>query len=651
MSLQALLKEPISTEELLERLRKRLEPMQEKSEYIRIHMPEYTRQTLENAEAAYKGMLKLPGTGGKKEFVGNPPCWLERRHNDNEFLWQLNRMTHWQDLLEAYSLTQDVKYGLKVIDEMLNWIEVVKIEEEMYAYPIEYFCECNPLRALELGIRNYKIWPLMLEHLGKTELFTEEILEKYLLTVYKQIKILRRVSPVLWPKADHNHFLMECLGILTTALYFPELKEAEEWKNFAIQSIEECARAQLTQEGGQIEGCPSYHNGCMFWFGLAAVLAKRFRFEFTQAYFDLLKKNLDYSIYSLRPTGKCVPVGDSHANHLAIMAGVYGYLAFEDLKWLKLITNVIDTEEIIEEANKHIWRVLEVEKFNKALQSIKGKKFKCEMPTTFWNETLGQAIIRTGWDSEAISFLMTCRSPVQNDHAHIDLLSFDFTALGKNMICDPGIFCYRDDEDRRVFKTTAYHSTIVIDGKDQFEYRGSFSFGPQKIGKVNKVEDKGFYQVASGYHENYQPITHYRHMALVDKKFVIVVDGLTHLQDNKIERYYHLDFTEVEDKGKYVLAKSEKANLQLYSYPKNQVQTLKGRLSDVNDIARTSTRVLYTDKVQGEKSYITLLVPFRGEESPEVSIEHNEEEGCFKVTYNEEHYTVKVINSTFSIEK
>ena len=145
--------------------------------------------------------------------------------------------------------------------------------------------------------------------------YYEAILEQYLGAVYTQTKILRKVSPLLWPKADHNHFLMECLGILTTALYFPELREAEEWKSFAIDGIERCCLAQLTEDGGQIEGCPSYHNGCMFWFGLAVVLAKRFHFKFSDQYMELFRRNLDYSIYSLRPTGKCVPVGDSHANN------------------------------------------------------------------------------------------------------------------------------------------------------------------------------------------------------------------------------------------------------------------------------------------------------------------------------------------------
>lgn len=649
MSIQAWMKEPISTSELLANLRSRLEPMDAKAAYIASHMPELVRETIDNAELSLKGMIKLPGTGGVREFVGNPPNWLERRHNDNEFLWQLNRMNYWQELLEAYSLTKEEKYGRKVIEEMLDWTKTVNITEDMIDLPLDYYSQCHPLRALELGIRAYKTWPLLLEHLGHTELFTEEVLEKYVTAVYKQIKILRKVSPQLWPKADHNHYLMECLGILTTALYFPELKEADEWKAFAIDGIEKCCEAQLTEDGGQIEGCPSYHNGCMFWFGLAVVLAKRFGFQFSDSYTERFKNNLDYSIYSLRPTGKCVPVGDSHANNLAVMGGVYGYFALDDMTWLGLATNLIDTAEIMQEASKHVWRALDVQQFVEDLRSLQGKQFECDKQTTFWNRTLHQAIIRSGWDSQALSFLFTCRSPIQNFHAHIDLMSFDFTALGKDMVCDPGIFCYRDDEDRKQFKSSNYHSTLLIDERDHFEYISSFGYGPQKTGAIYKVEDRGFYQLASAYHMNYEPVIHHRHISLVDNRFLVVADRVEGLEGHSVQRYFHLDFTDVRECSDAVIAKSDIANLAIITNDQGKTDFLPGRLSDINDIARPSTRVRFQDSYNGTASFLTVLIPYQGEGHPNVQmIEAGD--GIFEFLYGER-YQVAIKDNDMRISK
>ncbi|NOU62518.1 hypothetical protein GC096_00465 [Paenibacillus sp. LMG 31461] len=634
MSIQQWLKEPISTTVLLVNLRSRLERMDVKSAYIASHLPESAEETIAKAELAYQGMIMLPGTGGIREFVGNPPRWLEHRHNDNEYLWQLNRMNDWQDLLQAYSLTKNEKYGRKVIEEMLNWIETVEITEDMIDLPLSYYSECHPLRALELGIRNYKTWPLVLEHLGHSELFTEEVLERYVTAVYKQIKILRKVSPQLWPKADHNHYLMECLGILTTALYFPELKESEEWKDFAIDAIEKCCFAQLTEDGGQIEGCPSYHNGCMFWFGLAVVLAKRFGFQFSEPYMERYKHNLDYSIYSLRPTGKCVPVGDSHANNLAIMGGVYGYFALGDMTWLGLSANLMDMNEIMEEASRHVWRALDVEQFVSDLHALKGKRYTCDKQTTFWNRTLHQAIIRSGWDREALSFLFTCRSPIQNLHAHIDLMSFDFTALGKEMVCDPGLFCFRNDEDRKQFKSSNFHSTLLIDDRDHFEYKSTWEYGPQKKGEIYNVENRGFYQLASACHLNYEPIVHHRHISLVHDKFVVIADRVEGLEQHSVQRYFHLDFTDVQEAAGGIIAASDIANLAIYTSEQGHVEFLPGRLSDINDVARPSTRVKFQGRYNGSRTFLTVLVPYKGEQQPAVQIKEVRD-GVFEFGYGE----------------
>lgn len=649
MNLQSWLKEPMTTTELLANLRSRLEPMHDKAAYIKAHMPDHVRETIANAELAYQGMIVLPGTGGAREFVGNPPNWLERRHNDNEYLWQLNRMTHWQDLLEAYSLTKDAKYGRKVIDEMLDWIETVPIPDDLLDKPIGYFSQCHPLRALELGIRAYKIWPLVLEHLGHSELFTETVLERYLTAVYKQIKVLRNVSPQLWPKADHNHYLMELLGILTTALYFPELNEAEEWKTFAIDGIEKCSVAQLTEDGGQIEGCPSYHNGCMFWFGLAVVLANRFHFQFSPEYMERFRKNLDYSIYSLRPTGKCVPVGDSYANPLAVMSGVYGYFALKDISWLGLATNLIDVNEVEREASKHVWRALDVRQFIEELYSLRGRQFVLDKATTFWNRTLHQAIIRSGWDSKALSFLFTCKSPIQNAHAHIDLMSFDFTALGKDMICDPGFFCYREDEDRKQFKSSNYHSTLLIDERDHFEYIHSFEFGPQKPGGIYNVEDRGFYQIASAYHTNYEPVVHYRHISLVDNRFILIADRVEGLNDHSVQRYFHLDFVEVKESKGGVVATSDIANLAIATSHIGKMDLLPGRLSDTNDLSRPSTRVRFQDRYSGSITFLMVLIPFQGGQQPDVQI-IEAEENVFDLELGER-YRVSINDRDMNISK
>lgn len=63
-------------------------------------------------------------------------------------------------------------------------------------------------------------------------------------------------------------------------------------------------------------------------------------------------------------------------------------------------------------------------------------------------------------------------------HAHADALSFQLWWRGEPVIVDPGTYTYEPGPDRDWFRGTAAHSTVRIDGRDQFELWGAFRSGP-----------------------------------------------------------------------------------------------------------------------------------------------------------------------------
>src|SRR5262249_31124268 len=62
-------------------------------------------------------------------------------------------------------------------------------------------------------------------------------------------------------------------------------------------------------------------------------------------------------------------------------------------------------------------------------------------------------------------------------HAHADVLSFQLWVDGRPSVVDPGAFTYEPGPDRDWFRSTAAHSTVSFDGRDQFELWGSFRAG------------------------------------------------------------------------------------------------------------------------------------------------------------------------------
>ena len=311
------LREPTTPAALLDTLRDRMIGARQRENrasattaaLIRERLPELAAQTIADANRALAGLLVLPGTGAQPYFVGNPPDWFANPVDDNEYRWILNRHGHWRNLLAAYSLTEDRRYGEKVVQEVQDWIANVPrppLEHDPEtARPI--FRGATPWRLLETGIRMFESWPLIVEHLVDTDLMTPELLSEYVTSLYEHGESLAEVSPVLFPHANHNMHIMQNLGLLTIAANLPELKTAEAWRAQAIRELERAARVQITDGGGQIEGCPHYHNVCLHYLSRAQLILKGSGERFSEEYADHVKRGLEYSVYAFRPSGTGVP--------------------------------------------------------------------------------------------------------------------------------------------------------------------------------------------------------------------------------------------------------------------------------------------------------------------------------------------------------
>jgi hypothetical protein len=63
-------------------------------------------------------------------------------------------------------------------------------------------------------------------------------------------------------------------------------------------------------------------------------------------------------------------------------------------------------------------------------------------------------------------------------HAHADALSFQLWWRGRPVVVDPGTFTYEPGAERDWFRSTRAHSTVCIDGRNQFRLWGAFRSGP-----------------------------------------------------------------------------------------------------------------------------------------------------------------------------
>lgn len=658
MELSQILSVNLTAEELLEQVKEEQHKIfasrgitnEERGQFIKSTMPQCEEEILKIANYALDGRVKLPGTGGKYAFAGNPPDWFNKSFKDEEFLWQLNRMDHWLHLLYSYSMTGEEAYAKKVIQECEDWIQrqerpaLVK-DKEQARKSFYDLVDINAWRLLDVGIRLHKSWPLILEYLLFTPYMTPEFFESYLCSLHEQAELLAELAPMFFPKADHNHYVMENLGLLWVAGRFPQMKNAKAWKEQAISELERCMEAQMMKDGGHIEGCPMYHNGCIYWFALGALFGQDFGFQFSKGYMERLKKGLEYSMHTFRPSGTIVPYGDSKTNEEAIVGAFYGYLIFGRLDYMNTLLSLTSKEVILTTIKTHMWHARNLESLMALLDDPESQGAGDFTSTVSWQRDLDQAMMRTDWSKEAISLHFACHTPIHAGHSHIDPCSFDLTALGKPLVVDPGVFTYRNIPERKLFKSAKYHNTLTINDEEPFEYIDTWEYGPQEEGHILYVSEDPNNLYTIGEHDNYKPARHQRLIAIVDQEFVIVLDSVKGLVDkDRVQLYYHLDAlkAEVGLNGRDLHTHNEEVDVLLATTANLHGEILDGYISDIYDIKRPSLRIRYEDEGREEKRcFGTVILPYRKGTVPEitnVNILRHENAIQFIFSYHATHY-------------
>jgi uncharacterized heparinase superfamily protein len=114
-------------------------------------------------------------------------------------------------------------------------------------------------------------------------------------------------------------------------------------------------------------------------------------------------------------------------------------------------------------------------------------------------------------------------------HAHADVLSFVLWGDGRPLVVDPGSYAYTGPQ-RAMFRSTAAHNTVEVDGVDQCEFWGDFraAFMPRIV--HFDVDHRGDTIIVTARHDGYRrlsdPVEHQRWFWWVPGEGVVIADRL-----------------------------------------------------------------------------------------------------------------------------
>jgi hypothetical protein len=579
--------------------------------------PDEYKKALEGAEQSLLGFQIIDGTGGKPGFIGNPVAWTTNPTTSPEYIALLNRMNHWRGLLTAWSLTGKGAYADKVATELDSWITTCPTPE-LDEYNEPFWRSYGPWRALEVGIRMNDAWPFALTMLAGTEFMPFDRLSRVLKVMHDHGRILSEITPRLWPNANHNHYTFEMIGLLNLSSTVPEFSQAAMWQKQAWHDLERNAIATITDEGGQIEGAPYYHNIVVSIFSLGILIGTQSGLVLSDTFKNRLSAAGEYSLQSCRPNGTNVPWADSDSSFGAIDAAIACSVCIDDWRAIQTMKSFIDPARIREAAGRissHGRSHPSPVTFPKAwletyktLPATSGQK-------SYWAKKLDQTMMRTDWSDKASSVFFGCQTGIENGHAHMDPGSIDYCALGRPIIVDPGRYTYTEGAERRLFKSVKFHNTLSVNDKEPFEYIETFKSGPQREGRIISHYSSANYEAYEAINRNYYPAVHHRLVVLMNDGVLVVADAITNLRkQDTVQIWYHFDTTSLTWDAKRSQAETLDAqmpNVLLNASGGLRGKVLDGYVSDSMDVRRASRRLrLESSKGDTDRGFVSLVTPF-----------------------------------------
>jgi hypothetical protein len=308
-----------------------------------------------------------------------------------------------------------------------------------------------------------------------------------------------------------NHYLSDVAGLFWLGVCLPELAKADAWRAFGLRELLRELDAQVLADGADWESSTGYHRFVTELFLASFVLARENGIEVEERHWRRLRTMLEYVRAYLRPDGLAPLVGDAdggrflpvthrasddHAYLLAVGAALFDEPRFKldgapppELFWLAGADGLRRFDAL------HAGPAPASQAFPEA----------------------GSYVLRAGED-----YLLLSASGAglggRGSHAHNDALSVEVSAGGACFVRDPGTYVYTaDPRARSLFRSTAYHSTVEVDGLEQntTDERLPFVIGDEARPRLLRWEDDAARTLVSAEHEGYArlpdgPVTHRR---------------------------------------------------------------------------------------------------------------------------------------------
>ncbi|MBI3893182.1 MAG: alginate lyase family protein, partial [Candidatus Wallbacteria bacterium] len=366
---------------------------------------------------------------------------------DVKLPWELSRFQHLPRLGLAFRLTGRKEFAREAAVQLSDWME-----QNTPLLGIDWAC------AMEVAIRAVN-WLVAFDYFRGSDPFDRPLLERALRNLRAHGRyVLRHLE---WtPALRSNHYLANLVGLFVLGHGLEGVPEACSWAETARRELERTIAEQVYSDGLFFEGSIPYHRLATELYALPLLIAKNLNRPLSVAYAARLRSMFEAVRGYLKPDGSAPQVGDNDSGRLLRFFPrpclQHAYLA--DLGTALLGPTGPDPVGPRLDPEVAGWVGLgEAEPATSQVAAARSRAF----------EEFGLYVWHAGHAYVAIS----CGPVGQNGiggHGHNDKLSFELSLGARHLVVDPGSFGYtRDRAARDLFRSTACHNTLQVDGEEQ----------------------------------------------------------------------------------------------------------------------------------------------------------------------------------------
>lgn len=447
---------------------------------------------------------------------------------------ELSRSHHLVKIALAYRITGDESLSEFCIDQVLDWID-----KNPLMFSINWGC------TMDVAIRAVN-WIWVLGLLEGAPSLDNKKLSKVRDSLYQHGWFIYR-NPENNSAYNGNHYLSDLAGQVCLGILFNDLKEPKKWLQEGKTELFREIRIQILPTGISYERSTNYNRLVLELILTSVLTLKKSNIEIPLDINFRLRQMFSFLLYSLKPDGNSPIIGDKDNGRLLDL----GVEDTNDFRYLLSLGAILYQDTILKHAagsfNIYCTVLLGNDAYDqwKGIQDIEGTLESKAFPDA------GLYIMRK--DKDYLMFNSTGKGKYPESgpasHTHSDLFSFELYTQGKSFLVDPGTFLYTaDKESRYLFRSTAMHNTLTIDGESQNEIKKEmlWDFKRDAIPVVHKwVSDPGKdYIVAehNGYHRLKCPVSHVRSIVFDKvKKDWKITDSLIGEGKHQVKWFFHFD--------------------------------------------------------------------------------------------------------------